>query len=73
MFEQLALAAFLQRYWADNQVSATITFNPDTEGRDIRPALEYFQYQLKGVSFLPLLAKGAYKQMPVRIELLLVL
>ena len=27
-------------------------------------ALDYFQYQLKGVSFLPRLAAGAYPQMP---------
>jgi ribonucleoside-triphosphate reductase len=64
MWEQLALAAFLQRHWADNQVSATVTFDPATEGRDIANALQFFQYQLKGVSFLPRLAAGAYAQMP---------
>lgn len=64
MHEQLALAAFLQRVWADNQVSATITFNPETEGRDIKTALEFYQYSLKGVSFLPLLEHGAFLQMP---------
>ena len=31
MWEQLALAAFLQRHWADNQVSCTVTFDPETE------------------------------------------
>ncbi|KAG2386926.1 hypothetical protein C9374_001961 [Naegleria lovaniensis] len=35
MWEQLSLASFLQRYWSDNQVSATITFNPQTEGSQI--------------------------------------
>lgn len=64
MWEQLSLAAFMQRYWADNQVSATITFNPQTEASQIPYALNYFQYQLKGVSFLPKLEKGAYRQMP---------
>jgi ribonucleoside-triphosphate reductase (thioredoxin) len=64
MWEQLSVAAFLQRYWADNQVSATISFNPVTEGPQIAHALDYFQYQLKGVSFLPRLADGAYQQMP---------
>lgn len=64
MWEQLAMAAFLQKYWADNQVSATITFDPVTEGPQIQHALTYFQYQLKGVSFLPRLAAGAYAQMP---------
>lgn len=64
MWEQLSLAAFMQKYWADNQVSATITFDPATEGEQIPHALNYFQYQLKGVSFLPRLEKGAYRQMP---------
>lgn len=64
MWEQLALAAFLQRHWADNQVSYTVKFNPETEGPQIEAALNYFQYQLKGISFLPLLEEGAYAQMP---------
>lgn len=64
MWEQLSMAAFLQKYWADNQVSATITFDPVTEGPQIEHALNYFQYQLKGVSFLPRVAAGAYPQMP---------
>ncbi len=62
LWEQLSLAAFLQRYWADNQVSCTVTFDP-AEGSQIAPALEYFQYQLKGVSFLPN-SHDAYPQMP---------
>ena len=64
MWEQLSLAAFMQKYWADNQVSCTVTFDPDTEGHQISHALEYFQYQLKGISFLPRLEAGAYPQMP---------
>ena len=64
MWEQMALAAFMQRYWADNQVSCTVTFDPEKEGPQIATALNYFQYQLKGISFLPKLELGAYKQMP---------
>jgi ribonucleoside-triphosphate reductase len=64
MWEQMALAAFMQRYWADNQVSCTVTFDPETEGNQIATALNYFQYQLKGISFLPKMELGAYKQMP---------
>jgi len=66
MWEQLSLAAFMQRYWADNQVSATVTFDPETEGPHLAQALEYFQYQLKGISFLPRFSDGttAFKQMP---------
>ena len=63
MWEQLSLAAFLQKYWADNQVSCTVSFNPKTEGDSLKPALEYFQYQLKGISFLPR-SNNTYKQMP---------
>lgn len=65
MWEQLSLAAFLQRYWADNQVSATVTFDPKTEGKELAQALSYFQYQLKGISFLPRKPIGAYPQMPL--------
>jgi len=64
MWEQLSLAAFMQRHWADNQVSCTITFDPETEGKNIANALNYFQYQLKGISFLPKTEDGAFPQMP---------
>ncbi|KAK9711145.1 hypothetical protein K7432_008009 [Basidiobolus ranarum] len=64
MWEQLSLAAFMQKYWSDNQVSCTITFDPETEGSHLKYALNYFQYQLKGVSFLPRIPMGAYSQMP---------
>lgn len=30
-----------------------MTFDPETEGPHLAQALEYFQYQLKGISFLP--------------------
>ena len=63
MWEQLALAAFMQRYWSDNQVSCTITFGPE-EANQISHALQFYQYQLKGISFLPRLENGSYKQMP---------
>jgi len=64
MWEQLSLGAFMQKYWSDNQISQTVTFNPETEGKDIKHALELYQYQLKGISFLPSLSEGAYPQMP---------
>lgn len=63
MWEQLALTAFIQKYWADNQVSATITFKKD-EAEMIEPALNFYQYQLKGISFLPKLDYGVFPQMP---------
>ena len=64
MWEQLSLAALLQRYWADNQVSCTVTFDPEKEGGQIARALDFFQYQLKGVSLLPRAPILQYKQLP---------
>jgi len=63
MWEQLELAAFMQHYWADNQVSCTITFQ-EHEKKDIDKALNYYQYRLKGISFLPKTKAGVYPQMP---------
>lgn len=63
IWEQLALAAFMQRYWADNQVSCTVSFKKE-EADQIKHALNIYQYQLKGISFLPIIERGAYKQMP---------
>ncbi|KAN0050228.1 hypothetical protein ACTA71_003334 [Dictyostelium dimigraforme] len=66
MWEQLSLASFLQKYWADNQVSCTVSFDPTKEGPQLKHALDFFQYQLKGVSFLPNPVNSItpYKQMP---------
>jgi len=64
IWEQFSLAAFLQRHWADNQVSCTATFNPETESDELPHVLNYFQYRLKGISLLPRHPLGAYKQMP---------
>jgi len=64
IWEQFSLAAFLQRHWADNQVSCTATFNPETEADQLPHVLNYFQYRLKGISLLPRHPLGAYKQMP---------
>jgi hypothetical protein len=64
IWEQFSLAAFLQRHWADNQVSCTATFNPETEADELSHVLNYFQYKLKGISLLPRHDYGAYKQMP---------
>ena len=64
IWEQFSLAAFLQRHWADNQVSCTATFDPETEANELPHVLNYFQYRLKGISLLPRANGGAYKQMP---------
>ena len=64
IWEQFSLAAFLQRHWADNQVSCTATFDPETEANQLPHVLNHFQYRLKGISLLPRHELGAYKQMP---------
>lgn len=54
IWEQFANAADLQKYWADNQVSITVTFSKD-EISQIQPCFEYFESSLKSISLLPLL------------------
>lgn len=62
LWEQLEIAAQMQAYWADNQVSVTVTFKPE-EAKDIKQALEMYETRLKSVSFLPLDDHG-YKHAP---------
>lgn len=62
MWEQLEMAAQLQHYWADNQVSITVTFNKE-EAKDLQYALELYETRLKSVSFLPMEDHG-YQQPP---------
>lgn len=53
VWEQVENVAQMQYYWADNQVSATITFTPE-EAKDIPFILELYETRLKSISFLPL-------------------
>lgn len=62
--QKFEVAELLQLWWADNQVSATFTFNPETEGHLIAPLLRRGEKTLKAASFLPLTPKGSYPQMP---------
>jgi intein/homing endonuclease len=62
IWEQAENAAAYQRYWSDNQVSITITFQQE-EARDIKHVLEAYEDKLKSVSFLPIKEHG-YKQAP---------
>lgn len=64
LLEQMAIAAVMQRHWADNQISSTFVFGPH-EAHQLEAALDVYQTQLKGGSFLPRLEKGTtYAQMP---------
>jgi hypothetical protein len=62
IWEQFANAVDLQEYWADNQVSITITFKQE-EKSQIARALSCFDRKLKGVSLLPISDHG-YAQAP---------
>ena len=63
-WEQFALLATLQREWADNSVSCTILFDPETEGRQLEQMVAQFLPVIKSVSILPHSANGVYPQMP---------
>ena len=62
VWEQIENVAQMQYYWADNQVSATITFQPN-EVHDIPRILELYETRLKSISFLPF-AEHNYAQAP---------
>ena len=62
VWEQVENVAQMQFYWADNQVSATITFRSE-EASDIPKVLELYEPRLKSVSFLPL-EEHSYAQAP---------
>lgn len=62
IWEQFANAADLQRHWADNQVSITVTFK-QSEAEDIATCLSVYEDQLKSISLLPLSEHG-YVQAP---------
>ena len=61
--EKVALAVVVQRYWSDNSVSVTVTFDPEKEGDAIASILHMHDGQLKTVSFLPM-GNTVYPQMP---------
>ena len=63
IFEKMSLAAVAQRYWSDNSVSVTVSFDPETEADHIGTVLHMYDGQLKTVSFLPS-GNFTYPQMP---------
>jgi len=63
LFEKIGLAATAQKYWSDNGVSVTLSFNKEDEAKFIAPALNMYEGQLKAVSFLPMGDK-VYPQQP---------
>ena len=63
IYEKVALAATAQKYWSDNSVSVTVTFDPETEASSIGPVLHMHDGDLKTISFLPM-GNMVYPQMP---------
>ena len=63
IYEKVALAAAAQRYWSDNSVSVTVTFDAEKEAENIEPVLHMYDGQLKTISFLPM-GNHVYPQMP---------
>ncbi|HLV04414.1 ribonucleoside-triphosphate reductase, adenosylcobalamin-dependent [uncultured Georgenia sp.] len=61
--EKAELAALAQKYWSDNSVSVTLSFDPETEGDQIGDILKDFTGRLKTASFLPQ-GNFVYPQMP---------
>ncbi len=62
IWEQMENVAQIQEYWADNQVSVTVSFKQE-EAKDIKRVLEMYETRIKGVSFLPTTDHG-YTQAP---------
>jgi adenosylcobalamin-dependent ribonucleoside-triphosphate reductase len=72
IFEKMSLAATAQRYWSDNSVSVTISFDPGDiayggtnpgESKHVATVLKMYDGQLKTVSFLPS-GNTVYAQQP---------
>ena len=63
IYEKVALAAAAQRYWSDNSVSVTVTFDADKEADSIESVLHMYDGQLKTISFLPM-GNHVYEQQP---------
>jgi len=63
LFEKIGLAATAQKYWSDNGVSVTLSFDKEEEKKFVAPALNMYEGQLKAVSFLPM-GNQTYPQQP---------
>jgi len=62
LWEQMKFVEIAQKYWADNQVSCTITFR-DHEEKEVARVLEMFDRDVKNACFFKY-CSGDYPQMP---------
>lgn len=63
IYEKAHLAAEAQRWWSDNAVSVTVSFDAEKEKDDVKRVLAMQAGNLKTVSFLPM-GNAVYPQMP---------
>lgn len=63
IYEKIALAVEAQKWWSDNGVSVTVSFDAEDEKSDVARVLEMYTGQLKSVSFLPM-GNKVYLQQP---------
>lgn len=61
--EQADLVGEIQNIWSDNQVSVTLYFNPEREGRELERVISQAVPKIKSLSGMPHMA-GVYPQMP---------
>jgi len=64
VWEQAAQLCTMQREWADNAVSVTLYFNPETEADQLEHLLAQIAPMVKSLSMLPHTPEGVYKQAP---------
>lgn len=63
IFEKINLASEAQRHWADNAVSATVSFDKKLEAEHLPTVLNMYEGKLKTISFLPM-GNDVYQQQP---------
>lgn len=63
VFEKAALAVEAQRWWSDNSVSVTLSFDAAAEADHVGKILHMYEGQLKTASFLPM-GNHTFPQMP---------
>jgi ribonucleoside-triphosphate reductase len=63
LWEKVDLAAQMQHYWSDNQVSCTADFPPESGAEEIARVLSAYEDRLKAIAFVPA-ARHGYEQPP---------
>jgi ribonucleoside-triphosphate reductase len=63
IFEKASIAVEAQRWWSDNGVSVTVSFDAEKEAEHVATILSMYDGQLKAISFLPM-GNKVYPQQP---------